>query len=179
MSAPSLSVAVLAATVALLGWWLAASPGDPVDGVPTTLADFTARVEAMVAAGDTGARHGDLPVVRPPTADVFILARRWSFTPAVVLEPGGSYRIHLLAEDVVHSAALGGTEVLLVPGLMRVVPLTAPAAGSVRLQCGEYCGLGHPRMSGSIAVSAQEGVQRRQILGGVDVGEGVERLGRP
>jgi cytochrome c oxidase subunit II len=146
-------LALLAATMLLLAAWLFGSyGGQPVDSYESAPEAFRARVDALVAAHGTGRMIESVPVVRPPEGDVPVLVRRWEFSPALELQAGKTYRLHLLAEDVVHSAAIGDAEVLLSPGRVRVVTLTAPAAGRVRIQCGEYCGLGHTKMIGSIEV---------------------------
>lgn len=149
--APRLFLALAALLVVV---WLIAGPSAPA--VETYRADppeFRGRHLALLAAHGTGAAVNGLPVVRPPPgSDVPMLVRRWEFSPALALEAGRTYRLHLLAEDTVHAAVLGEQEVMLVPGEVRVLTLTAPASGRVRLQCGEYCGLGHTRMIGSIEV---------------------------
>jgi cytochrome c oxidase subunit 2 len=145
------SVALTVVTVLLLALWLIGD-GTP----PSTRVEMPA--EAVRAHLDEQARYAvagtEVPVVRPPPGDVWLLARRWDFEPGLELEPGKAYRLHIAAEDVVHSAVVGDTEVLLVPGQVVEVPLVAPPSGRVRLQCGEYCGLGHTRMIGSIEVAA-------------------------
>ncbi len=144
-------VALLLATLIMLVGWLSERTGGdplPVDSYAADAVAFTARYDAMVA------EHGreDGAVVRPPPGDVYMRVKRWDFSPALELEPGRTYRLHLLSEDVVHSAAIGEAEVLLEPGTVKVVTLVAPKAGRVRIQCGEYCGLGHTKMIGSIEV---------------------------
>lgn len=153
------AVALLLATLALLVFWLglwlagsSAGAGRPEPDLGS--AAFHDRVAAMVGAGDTGRSVDGLPVVRPPADDVYLLLRRWAFYPALELDPGRTYRLHLLAEDVVHSAVIAGRETLLFPGQVQTLSLTAPAAGRVAIQCGEYCGLGHTKMIGHIVVAA-------------------------
>lgn len=143
----------LAASMALLAGWVTTDLGRPetggeAAGLPE--AEFRARWQAMVAAG--GQADDGRPLVRVSGDDVYLLARRWEFSPALLVAPNHSYRFHFLAEDVMHSAAIGGVEMLLPPGQVRTLVLTTPADGHVSLQCGEYCGLSHSRMSGSIEV---------------------------
>lgn len=150
-------LALLAATVILaLGWLMGRTGGLdvlPSEAYKADLSEFHGRHLALLAAHGTGQSVDGIPVVHPPAgSDIPMLAKRWEFSPALELEPGKSYRLHLLAEDTVHSAAIGEAEVLLTPGQVRVVTLTAPASGRVRLQCAEYCGLSHTKMIGSIEV---------------------------
>jgi cytochrome c oxidase subunit II len=150
-------IALLAAAIILaLGWLLGRTGGLdmlPAESRKADLAEFRGRQLAMLANYGTGRSIDGIPVVHPPPgSDVAILARRWEFSPALELEAGKTYRLHLLSEDVVHSAAIGDAEVLLVPGEEKVVTITAPASGHLRFQCAEYCGLGHTRMIGSMEV---------------------------
>lgn len=149
-------VALLLATLIMLVGWLADRTGGdplPVEAYAADAAAFNAGFDAMVAEHGTGRSLETVAVVRPSPGDVFVKVRRWEFNPALELEAGKTYRLHLLSEDVVHSAAIGEAEVLLVPGTVKVVTLVAPTAGRVRIQCGEYCGLGHTKMIGSIEVA--------------------------
>ena len=59
-----------------------------------------------------------------------------------------------MALDGQHSAAINGKEVLLEPGQEQVMEITTPVSGTVPVQCGEFCGNGHSRMTGSIDVLA-------------------------
>ncbi|RAU21219.1 quinol oxidase [Paramagnetospirillum kuznetsovii] len=145
--------ALLLATILLLAGWLAGRTGAdilPAESYAANPIDFVTRTEAMIAASQVGRTAEGMPVVRPPPGDVYVRVRRWEFSPALELAPGQTYRLHLLSEDVVHSAAIGDAEVLLEPNTVKVVTLKAPATGRVRIQCGEYCGLGHTKMIGSI-----------------------------
>ncbi|KIL98695.1 Cytochrome c oxidase (B(O/a)3-type) chain II [Paramagnetospirillum magnetotacticum MS-1] len=151
-------LALLAASLILaLGWLMGRTGGidvAPSQSYKADLAEFHGRHLALMAAHGTGQSVDGIPVVRPPAgSDIPVLAKRWEFSPALQLEPGKTYHLHLLAEDAVHSAAIGEAELLLRPGEVQVVDLTAPMSGRVRLQCAEYCGLGHTKMIGSIEVA--------------------------
>lgn len=147
---------LLAAALLALGWIFGRTGGFdvlPAQSMKADLAEFHGRQLAELANFGTGRSIDGIPVVRPPAgSDVAVLARRWEFSPALELEAGKSYRLHILAEDSVHSAVIGESEVLLVPGEETVVSVTAPSSGHLRLQCGEYCGLGHTRMIGNIEI---------------------------
>lgn len=141
------ATAYLALSLVLLaGWGLSARGGGGVAGPEPSEAEFRAQWQAMVGQGGDGA------AVRVSGDDVWLLARRWEFTPALLVAPDHRYRFHFLAEDVTHSAAIGGVELLLPPGQVRTVVLTTPHDGRLALQCGEYCGLSHSRMTGTIEV---------------------------
>lgn len=156
LDASHLPLVVGLAGAGLLAGWLAFSGQPDPLGVSYAagLDDFRDRVTAEVASYGTGRTEGDqaIPVIHPPPGDVAILARRWEFTPALELDPGQSYHLHLLSEDGVHTAVIQGHEVMLVPGRAQVVTITAPHSGQVAIQCGEYCGLGHNRMAASAEI---------------------------
>ncbi|CAA7617181.1 Heme/copper-type cytochrome/quinol oxidase [Candidatus Terasakiella magnetica] len=147
--------ALLLATIILLAGWLTgrtAGEFSVVEFYTAEASSFRAKVDAQTASHGTGQSLEGIPVVHPPAGDVYMAVKRWEFSPALELEPGARYRLHLLTEDVVHSAAIDETEILLEPGIAKVVSVTAPLSGRVRIQCGEYCGLGHTKMIGSIEV---------------------------
>lgn len=108
---------------------------------------FEAKVEAMVAAHATGEADEEVPVVRPPPGDVYMLARRWQFYPVLELQAGETYRLHVASVDIVHGFHLGGADLLLVPGQTSVVTVTPREGERPVIQCSEYCGLRHSRMT--------------------------------
>lgn len=159
MTARPGAVALVLASLILVAGWLSGRTGadaplpERYDADPVT---FHARVDAMIATHGYRRDSDGQMVVHPPEGDVPMLAKAWEFSPMLEVEAGRTYRLHLLAEDMVHSAALDETEILLAPGRVAVVTVTAPPeGGAVRLQCGEYCGLGHTRMIAAIAVVAR------------------------
>ena len=120
-----------------------------------TAEEFHHRLDTMMTRYATGRHIDEGDVAHPPPGDVYVLARRWEFHPALELTPGQTYRIHLMSEDIVHSAVIGGREVVLLPNQPQTLELVAPQSGAVAFQCGEYCGLSHSRMIGSITVAPQ------------------------
>ncbi|HIJ63485.1 MAG TPA: hypothetical protein HPQ04_12400 [Rhodospirillaceae bacterium] len=142
------TVVYLAICLVLLVVWLSLPHDGPAtDRSTMSEAEFRAGWRAMA-----GPDEGRTPV-RVAGDDIYLLARQWTFAPDLVVAPNHRYRVHFLAEDVVHSAAIGGVELLLWPGKVETISLTTPGYGHLPLQCGEYCGLGHSRMSGSIEVA--------------------------
>lgn len=76
--------------------------------------------------------------------------RQWAIDapdPSPHLIAGRRYRLRFHAADVVHSAAVLGREVLVMPGQDAELVVTPPAPGEMRVQCGEFCGNGHSRMT--------------------------------
>lgn len=150
LGAALLAAASLALLLAWPGWRLGDAP--PADAYAQDPAAFQAAVETYAAAHAVGERDG-MPLVRPPPgADVPVLARRFQFWPALQLQAGQTYHLHVASVDTVHSVVVQGHELALLPGQVRVVDVTPAAGAPPALQCGEYCGLGHTRMRAGIEV---------------------------
>lgn len=149
--AGALAVAMTGLLLAWPGWRLTDFP--PADAYAQDSGIFAGVAETYAAAHRIGERDG-MPLVRPPPgADVPVIARRFEFWPALELEAGQTYRLHVAALDTVHTVAVDGREVILIPGQVRVVEVMPSRSGPLALQCGEYCGLGHNRMRGSVAAT--------------------------
>lgn len=109
------------------------------------------------AAGGPPAHAAAQPDPAAPV-DVYLLAQRWSFEPAVLrLSPGVSYRFRMMAVDVSHGAAIqlgAGSRIM---RLRRNVLVEKPIAfrrpGDHFLYCTVFCGAGHDQMLGRILVS--------------------------
>lgn len=137
----------------LLAWpvWRL-SDATPMDVITQTPEAFQVRAEAFAAAHGTGERDG-MPLVRPPPGtEIPVIARRFQFWPALELKAGQIYRLRVATVDTVHSVAIAGHEMLLVPGEARLVEVTPDTPGPLPIQCGEYCGLGHNSMRNTIQV---------------------------
>lgn len=132
-----LAIAAFVLLAALWPGWRRdeAEPGQAVDA-----AAFVAEVHAFAA------RHRRGEMVAPPPGAVPLLARRFEFWPSLRLEAGQTYRLRVMAEDSVHSLAVRGREVLLVPGRVHEIAVTPRVGEEIELRCNEYCGLGHNRM---------------------------------
>lgn len=90
--------------------------------------------------------------------DVYLLAQRWSFEPAVLqLSPGVSYRFRMMAVDVSHGAAIqlgAGSRIMRLRRnvlVEKVIAFRRP--GEHLLYCTVFCGAGHDQMLGRILVS--------------------------
>lgn len=148
------AVLLLVASLGLLAAWPAWRLHDtlPSDVYAQSPDAFALEAEAFATAYQIGERDG-MVLVRPPAgADVPVIARRFEFWPALDLAVGQSYRLHVASVDTVHTVVVAGREYVLIPGQSRVIVLTASEAGPLAVQCGEYCGLGHNRMRGSVEV---------------------------
>lgn len=150
LGAALLAAASLALLLAWPGWRL--SDRRPADVYSQPPDAFQVAAETYAAAHAVGERDG-MPLVRPPPgADVPVVARRFQFWPALQLQAGQTYHLHVATVDTVHSVVVQGRELSLVPGQVRVVDVTPEAGTPPALQCGEYCGLGHTRMRAGIEI---------------------------
>jgi cytochrome c oxidase subunit 2 len=119
--------------------------------------NYQAKTDAMVAKYKVREEGGDqkIPVVKPPAgADVYLIARLWSWYPMLELEAGKSYRIHLMSMDWLHGFSLQpeNINIQVHPGYEHVVTLTPTAPGTYSIICNEYCGVNHHTMASRLYV---------------------------
>jgi cytochrome c oxidase subunit 2 len=99
--------------------------------------------------------EGGMPLVAPPPgAEVYLLGRMWQWYPALQLEEGKSYMLHLSSSDLNHGFNLQpfNLNFQVVPGYDYALRITPTKAGDYRVICNEYCGIGHHLMIGRILV---------------------------
>jgi cytochrome c oxidase subunit 2 len=117
-------------------------------------AAFEARANEFIAAYKVGEENG-IPVVEPPPgADIYLVARMWSWVPVLKLRKGVEYTLHLSALDVNHGFSLHplNANFQVVPGYDYALRVTPTEAGDFRIVCNEFCGIGHHLMVGRILV---------------------------
>ena len=96
-----------------------------------------------------------IPVVAPPAgADVYLVARLWSWWPILELEKGKTYRLHLTAMDYQHGFSLQpeNINVQVLPGYQHVLTITPNRSGTYAIVCNEFCGIGHHKMVSTLYV---------------------------
>jgi cytochrome c oxidase subunit 2 len=96
-----------------------------------------------------------IPVIHPPAgADVYLVARLWSWYPMLELEAGKSYRLHLMSMDWLHGFSLQPENINIEvhPGYEHVLTVTPTAPGVYGIVCNEYCGINHHTMSSRLYV---------------------------
>jgi heme/copper-type cytochrome/quinol oxidase subunit 2 len=147
-----LSLAVLVITVLLVGHWLSEPLTELSEPSILDRATFQIKLAEMIKTGRSEKTADGLTVIHPTGQDVYIAFRQWSIEPALKLDAGKSYRFHAMSLDIVHSITLLGTELLLQPNQESVLVKTIPDTPTVQIQCGEFCGNGHSRMSALIQV---------------------------
>lgn len=149
-------------------------------------AAFVARTEQFVKEYKVGEEAGFPVVAPPPGSEVYLLARMWQWYPALRLEEGKSYTLHLSSSDLNHGFSLQpfNLNFQVVPGYDYGLRVTPRAAGEYRVICNEYCGIGHHLMIGKIevvkastpAVSGSDGTTGKPpASGAIAVGEEASR----
>jgi len=116
--------------------------------------DYVARTLRFVEEYKVGEENG-VPIVEPPAgADVYVLARMWSWYPALRLHQGVTYKIHLSSMDLNHGFSLypANLNLQIVPGYDYALTMQPNQAGDYRIVCNEFCGIGHHTMVGKIEV---------------------------
>lgn len=122
----------------------------------TTPEQYTKKVQAMVDQYTIRKETArEMPVVAPPAgADVYLLARLWEWYPALELEKGQTYRLHLSSADWQHGFSVQPENINMqvIPGYEMVLKITPDKSGEFSVVCNEYCGIGHHQMLGKIYV---------------------------
>ncbi len=117
---------------------------------------FLERTNRFVETNKTGEKIDGFDVVEPaPGSDIYMLARMWSYHPAVLkLKKDQQYRLHMSSTDLNHGFSLQPMNInfQIVPGYDHVITLTPTMAGEYTVICNEFCGIGHHMMTGRIIV---------------------------
>lgn len=116
---------------------------------------FAERTEAMADKYTVRVEgKNEVPVVRPPPGDVYMLARLWEWWPILEFQKGQTYRLHLGSVDWQHGFSLQPININLQvhPGYEMVVTMTPTKSGVYSVVCNEFCGIGHHEMLGRIHV---------------------------
>ncbi len=120
------------------------------------LAEFITRVDEMVAKYTVRVDEKGLPVVHPPAgSEVYILARNYDFGNFTLeLEKGKKYQLKLASKEMKHAIVVRelGLQNRMKVGEIKTIEFTPRKAGVFRVVCGEFCGVGHASMVGSIIV---------------------------
>lgn len=115
---------------------------------------FAEHTQAMIDEYKVREENG-FPVVRPPPgSDVYLLARRWNWSPILELEKDQSYRFHLSSLDWQHGFSLQPVNINLQvhPGYEMVFSMTPNQSGVYGVICNEFCGILHHAMVSRIYV---------------------------
>lgn len=118
-------------------------------------AAFMTRVQEFTNQYKVAEENGMPIVAPPPGADVYLIGMMWQWYPALRLQKGVQYTLHLSSLDVSHGFNLYPLNInfMVLPGYdygLRIVP---NQAGDYRVVCNEFCGIGHHTMVGRIIVT--------------------------
>lgn len=115
---------------------------------------FEARVERFITGNTVGELNGAPLVEPPPGGDAYLMARMWSWSPALKLRVGQTYRLHLSSVDLQHGFSLQPLNMnfQVMPGYDHVLTISPTRAGEYTIVCNEFCGIGHHAMIGKIIV---------------------------
>lgn len=115
---------------------------------------FVERTLRFVEDYKVGEENGIPIVAPPPGSDVYMLGQMWRWFPALKLQEGASYTLHLSALDVNHGFSLypANINIQIIPGYDYGLRITPNKPGEYRVVCNEFCGVGHHQMLGRILV---------------------------
>src|SRR3990172_12831140 len=96
----------IAMTIVMPWWHFKGKQNSTGESYATTPREFIDRVTRFVDANKVGEEHG-VPIVAPaPGADVYLLAKMWSWSPILKLKVGQQYRLHVSSQDLQHGFSL-------------------------------------------------------------------------
>ena len=112
------------------------------------------RTARFIADYKVGEENGIAIVAPPAGSEVYLMGQMWQWSPALRLEKGATYTLHLSSLDVNHGFSLYPQNINLqvVPGYDYALKVTPNETGDYRVVCNEFCGAGHHTMLGKIEV---------------------------
>jgi cytochrome c oxidase subunit 2 len=91
-----------------------------------------------------------------PVKEIEVSAKKYEFTPAEIEVPVNTLvRLHLKATDKEHGFELKSVKdscVKFKPGAPATIEFYADKAGELEFSCCKFCGMGHSKMKGKLAV---------------------------
>ena len=135
-------------------WHMKGKQNSTGEAYAVTPIDFLERANRFTEAHKVGEESG-VPIVEPsPGADVYLVARMWSFSPILKLKKDQTYRLHVSSLDLQHGFSLLPLNMnfQVMPGYDHVLTITPTSTGQFDIICNEFCGIGHHMMTGRILV---------------------------
>jgi len=121
------------------------------------LGEFITKVDQMVAKYTVRHDENGLPIVHPPVgSEVYILAKNYDFGKFTLeLEKGKTYQLKLAAKEMKHAIVVHELKLQnrIKLGEIKTIEFIPIKAGTFRVVCGEWCGVGHPSMTGKLIVT--------------------------
>jgi cytochrome c oxidase subunit 2 len=96
--------------------------------------------------------------VGPDEFNATMIAETWQWVPNTIKVPvGAKVNFAITSRDVMHGFFVVGTNVnlMITPGYITRATHVFKQAGTYRIECQEYCGLGHQGMIGQVVVGGQ------------------------
>jgi len=121
------------------------------------LGEFIVKRDEMVAKYTVRRDADGLPIVHPPVgSEVYILAQNYHFGKFTLeLEKGKTYNLVLAAKEMKHAIVVNELKLQnrIKLGEIKTIEFIPAKAGTFRVVCGEWCGMGHGSMVGKIIVT--------------------------
>ena len=102
------------------------------------------------------AEPGVRTIVEGETYDVYIIAQRYFYLPALIEVPAGAeVTFYVTSIDVQHGFKIQDTNVnfMVIPGEVSKLTTTFDEPGTYDYICTEYCGVAHASMFGTVTVT--------------------------
>ncbi len=119
---------------------------------------LTALALASVAAAGALAQEPAATTPAGETHEIQMTAKKYEFNPnPITVKKGEHVKLVITALDRDHGFKLDTFKInqKLKKGKATTVEFTADQAGTFTFQCSDFCGLGHKRMKGKLAVEEQ------------------------
>jgi len=134
--------------------------GQNPSGIRTTVepSEFEARTQRFIDEYGVDDESGFPTVAPPPGSDLYLVGEMWNWYPAMRLQAGASYTLHISSLDVNHGFGLVPANVnfQIIPGYDYALRITPKEPGEYYIVCNEFCGIGHHDMLGKIVILAAE-----------------------
>ena len=140
-------------TAMMIVWFFVGRQNVPTTTLRTTPALYQSQVMEFTEQYQVDTEQG-IPIVEPPSGDIYLLARQWQWFPILKLKQGETYRLHLSSLDVLHGFSLQPTNLnlMVLPEYEYVATITPTESGEFSIVCNEFCSIGHHLMLGKIIV---------------------------
>jgi len=121
------------------------------------LEEFKDRLRHMVSKY-TVRHEGKMAIVHPPPgSDIYLLGRNYTWGDYILeLEQNQPYRLHLTSRDMPHALVVQELKLMnrIRLGQVTTISFSPHKAGRFNMHCGDFCGIGHYGMVGTMIVAA-------------------------
>jgi len=121
------------------------------------LEEFKDRLRHMVSKY-TVRHEGKMAIVHPPPgSDIYLLGRNYTWGNYILeLEQDKPYRLHLTSQDMPHALVVQELKLMnrIRLGQVTTISFSPHKVGRFNMHCGDFCGIGHYDMVGTMIVTA-------------------------